>query len=511
MEKIFNTAKKNRLYCLYSFLFIFFLMSSFLFYYGKGFVNVLNLLGLLAIALLAAPLLNMGFVWLSRLSYHGRAVKKARFVPLLYFFIMLIAQIPVYLAFYPGFIYYDIGTQIEQYDTRSFVTNHPLLHTLFMGFFKNLFEDANKGYALATFLQLIIVDICIAYVLSQLRNKCKSRLLPLLLAAFYGLNPLCSLLSISSTKDVIFSALLAVTVMDLIRLCKGEANRFVLPRMVLTGVLMLLMRSNAVYAFIPALIITLICYRKDKRILLHLGIYTACVLLLTCASDKLLIRALDANSGSVKEMMSIPSQIMARIYLESDDEECRETVLKYIPEPEKYNYYISDPIKEQLDFDTIDSQCKHFLLDCALCSLKHPLIAIDAVFYNTQGYWDLFHSPYQEEHHYLIRYDGYRGGAYLDSKNLPLLYKLCEHFMLMDYEPYNLLACFAQLGIYSWLTLFAFFKALKDKNRQLYGSCLLMVFYMFTLLLGPSAIVRYGLGFVYMAPVLIMFVHHRVR
>ena len=61
--------------------------------------------------------------------------------------------------------------------TAYIITNHPLLHTLFMGFFKNIFENPNTVYAIATIIQMIIVNTIMAYAISFLYKKIKSILL----------------------------------------------------------------------------------------------------------------------------------------------------------------------------------------------------------------------------------------------------------------------------------------------------------------------------------------------
>ena len=508
MRMTIKMIKENKLYTLFSFLFLFFLISSFVFYYGTGFGNFVSLFGVVIVSLILSPVMMRGVVWLCDRSYEpskrtdGEATVKMsdRFMPLIYVTVLFILQMPVFLAFYPGIIFYDIGTQIEQYETGMYAANHPLIHTLFMGYMKNLYEDPNRGYALATIIQLLIADSCISYVLAWLKKNTRA-VVAWGLLLFIGLNPVFSLLFISSTKDIIFAALLSVVFVDLIRIIAEDVSLMSLARMVIIGILMILMRSNAAYAFIPSAAVLLLIFRKSKALLRRIIIYLVCVVVLGIGINKILIASLDAYKGSIKEMMSIPAQIDGRIYLEVADSEEQELIRKYIPEPEQYNYYISDPIKKQFEFDTVDSQCKHYLLDTTILALKHPIVAIDAVMYNTQGFWDMFHSAYQEEHQYVARSGDYRGGATTDSKLPGLMSLYMEHFRLMDFEGWNLLAVFAQMGIYIWMLVFALTKSVKQGDKAIMAGCLLMFIYLLTVLLGPSAIMRYGLPFMIVGPV----------
>ena len=158
----------------------------------------------------------------------------------------------------------------------------------------------------------------------------------------------------------------------------------------------------------------------------------------------------------------------------------------------------------QLDFDTLDSACKHFLLFTAICNIKYPLPCIDAILYNTQGYWDLFHCPYSQDHFFLSS-TNYRGEAILDSK-LPGLCGLSDAYLHttepIANKPYII---FFNPALYIWIMLFYFIRGIHNKNRQLVYSCLFPLFYLCTLLLSPGAIIRYAFPFILIAPVLLSF------
>lgn len=121
MRTTIKMIKENKLYTLFSFLFLFFLISSFVFYYGTGFGNFVSLFSVVIVSLILSPVMMRGVVWLCDRSYEpskrtdGEATVKMsdRFMPLIYVAVLFILQMPVFLAFYPGIIFYDIGTQIE--------------------------------------------------------------------------------------------------------------------------------------------------------------------------------------------------------------------------------------------------------------------------------------------------------------------------------------------------------------------------------------------------------------
>lgn len=505
--KAFYTG--NTIYLVFSYIFTFFLLCSLIFGHGEGLGTFTRLLLTLIITAVITPFTAYLIIRLSNISIVTKQSQNS-IIDFLYqrtFFYAIaifLMQLPVFLSFYPGICYYDVGVQVEQYESGLFITNHPLLHTLFMGFFKNLFENPNTGYAIATIIQMIIVNTIMAYAISFLYKKTKSIILCTISMLFYGLFPVNSLLTISTTKDILFAAFALVFFIDCLQFLQNEKlNAFIYFRIILNAVLMLLFRNNALYAFIPTFIIILIMKILKKEPVKSTLLLFVLTFLIFFGANKALTITLNATNGSIKEMMSIPAQEQARIYLLTDNEEDKNLILSYIAEPETYNYYLSDAIKQQLPFEIWESKCKYFLLHSAILNLKYPIICIDAVLYNTQGYWDLFHSPYQSDHYFLST-TSYRGGAVFDSKCQALadiyvnLFHVTEEY---QHNPFAVL--FLNSGIYIWLMLFCLIKSIHTKNRQWLFSLLFPFFYLLTLCLGPGAIIRYTFVYILMAPVLV--------
>ena len=509
MNKIIKFYKDNNHYLFFSFLFTFFLICSYIFGYLDGFNTLWRLFIVLLFSLCFTPLTAFFIIKISKircsLKLHKESKSKLVFVfecKLFYLITIFFLQLPVFLAFYPGICYYDINTQIEQYQLPYFVTNHPLVHTLFIGFFQGLFQNVNTGYAISVLIQMIIVDSAMAYALHYLYQKKRSMILCSFGILFYGLFPINSLLTISTTKDIFFSAFVLIFIIDIMRLYSKDLKYSFYICFIINAILMLLLRNNAIYAFVPSTLILLIIIIKKREDVKKYLILFVLVFIGYIFINGGLTFTLHAVPGSIKETLSIPCQQMARIYMKTDDTEVKENINDYIQEPDKYCYYLSDAIKQQLPFDVLDSSCKHFLLDTAINDLKYPIICIDAAFYNVQGYWDLFHSPYQSEHFFLAAND-YRGGATLDSKFTSLKNLYVDLFYRSDRYDETFFSIFFGNAFYIWMFLFFFIKAIKEKNRQGYFGCLFPFFYLLTLLLGPGAIIRYGYVFILIAPVVL--------
>ncbi len=169
-------------------------------------------------------------------------------------------------------------------------------------------------------------------------------------------------------------------------------------------------------------------------------------------------------------------------------------------------------MKKDLPFEIWESKCKHFLLDSTIIALHHPAIAIEAVWYNIQGYIDPFHMPYSSDHFYLARYD-YRGDAELNSK-IPWLSDLyVKLFRTTSGYCQTPIIIMFNLGLYVWITIVAFFVTLIRNKKRPEGlsvsiAYLFPIMYLLTLLLGPAAIMRYGFLYVLMAPVALSSILH---
>ena len=510
MKKWQDLYKENIIYVYFAFFLTFFLLSSYVFGELGGFQTGGRLITTVLLTIPVTPFTSILLIKLSQISINN--ARKENFIDRLVgkypinVVLLFCMHLPMFLAMYPGICYYDIPTQIEQYEKPYFIQNHPLIHTLFLGFFKNLFPNPNTGYAIATLIQMIIVEMVMGYAILYIYKRTKSKVLSVITLLFFGLHPVHSLLPLSTTKDIFFSICLVVFYIDLKRYFKeGMLRKVEYVRLMSCGILLLLLRNNAKYAFIPTIIIILISLLMQKQAFKKFLFISLSILVITSIMNKALVVSLNATPGSIKEMMSIPAQELGRIYNLIDDEQRKEEIREYIAEPERYNYYLSDAMKEQLPFDVLDSKCKHFLLFTFLRNFEYPIICIDAIFYSVQGYWDIFNCPYIEDHFFLVQYpDRWWGGATLDSKIEPL-YEFCVS-MFHTTEEYadGWYIIFFNIAIYIWIFLFYFIKGIHEKDNATIYSCVFPLLYLATLLLGPGAIVRYVYAFYILAPVMVV-------
>lgn len=464
-------------------------------------------------------------------------MNKKKIIQVIFIFaIIFFSHFIIFLAFYPGICTYDLNAQIAQYVEHDFCTSHPLLHTLFIGFFHDLFasdqynNNINLGYALATILQLLIVDSAMTYSVMYIHTIFKKKWISICAIAFYAVFPINSLLAISHTKDTLFAAFGLVFFIDTIRLFSEQLptrKNLFYTRASINGMLMTMMRNNATYAIGGTLIFLLFLsflfiikanklkissvHKCDCKALNRYIILLFIIIILSLTGNKILVKTTHATPGSIKEMMSIPAQIIGRIYNTVATDSEKDIILQYIPNTEEYNYYLSDPMKHYLPFEIWESKCKHFLLDSTKLALHHPIVTLEAIWLNIQGFIDPFHQPYSSDRYYLA-YTSYRGDATLNSK-LPVLCSLYTKLFSSTSEychtpiviPFN-------IGIYIWLCIIAFIISIRNGlSIKACNPYLFPIFYLCTLLLGPGAITRYGYIYVLISPIAICQISQHIR
>ena len=222
-----------------------------------------------------------------------------------------------------------------------------------------------------------------------------------MLLAFYALFPANSVLSVSTTKDVLFSALvLLYTVMLCRMVCgRGTGNREA-SACVILSTLLLLFRNNAVYAFLVSVPLVYAGLRKcsvteEEKKRRAAGRYlalSAAAFVLFCVCGMGLRALTHAESGSPREMLSVPLQQMARVMVKEDahmEPALRQEAEKYISSEwvfAAYDPHLADPVKNRA---VIHDDPAGLVRTWIGMGLRYPTIYVDAFLDNSVGYWYL--------------------------------------------------------------------------------------------------------------------------
>ncbi len=486
--------------------------------YGRGFTNIFYILGVIIVSILNSPI----FVWIfnklfsfieknEKQEENNKITKKE---VLLIFGIIIVLWIPVLLAYYPGIFDYDVHTQLNYVINNDYSTHHPLIHTLILGFFYKVggaFGNYNLGMLFYTITQMIFVVAIMTYAVVYLRKKGISRKISYVVVAFYAIFPLNSILTISITKDIYFSAFVLAFVVCLMKI-RDDNWRFSKNYIIfaIITIFMILFRSNAIYALIISLVIMMFLgIKKHKNILIAILIS----IILATSVETVLEKLLDAYTKNEKDMLSIPLQQLARVGNECKDQLTEEEYkeISYYVSPEYYNEYLSDPIKNHTDISKIRNDYKEFISIWFKYFIKYPTVYLESFLYNTQGYWDIndiSHSQIyginkESRTGYLLTgtKEGYNVEHISYCKPIESLYEYL--FTENKYQNIPVISLLFAPAIYIWIYIICLAYNIYRKKTE---SIIVLTFFaglFITLLVGPTCLIRYVYPFVICVPVII--------
>ena len=432
---------------------------------------------------------------------------------------LFVGYLPCLLAFYPGLYSYDMIWQWGQYVSGDYSTHHPLVHTVFSGWLietgKALFGTYNRGLFFHSLVQLLIMSGCMAWVARFLAKRRAHPGAIVLTAAFFLLYPFFPVLGISTTKDVIFGCLfLAVFVCICDMMWERRFYRgWKLAAFFTLAVLMCLFRNNAVYglAVMFGCLLLVFLYRLVRRQKNGALVRAMALMLAVMAGSQCMFTVLEkglrADQGSKAEMMSLPMQQMARSYVYHQAEftpDEKEALLTYFAEDGllQYKYWVSDPVKAQMDMEAFDADPAGFFRIWAELGKKFPSEYLKATLYNTFGLWYMggdsscymqytMMEPFDDEH-------------VVETRSfLPWLKAYHSWFTDTNIQKYLPgISLFFYTSFYSWCIALCAGVLLQKRRYELLLLPLFPAAYGFTLIFGPCLIPRYCLGMILCVPVL---------
>lgn len=498
----------------------------------RSFVELIQMLSILAImTFMSSIVTGLLFMLLTALrdgrikSRFGRKEYDSAFVSAFYTVVILLCWIPIFLAYYPSVFAYDAEGQLYQMIAHDYSTHHPLIHTLFLGAFFRLGEKLpgsySSGMALHSIVQMFLMAMILGYVLAVLYRERTSWMMRVALLLFYALFPVNSILAVSTTKDVLFSGLVLLYSVTLNRWYQesGKKSRRFGAGFVLLSVLMLLFRNNAVYAWAVCQPFLFIFARK-KGMLKRYAVIVAATLFLFGLGSTGLKTAVSAQSGSPREMLSVPLQQMARTRVMHEaeiDEAMRRKLDAYLPSEwvfAAYNPYLADPVKNRA---VIHDDPAGLIKTWMQLGTRFPLTYVDAFLDNSIGYWYL-----ADKTHSTIYGVGMESGfGYLNTDNRPMPagYEIIEHSYLPklrlfmerlisdnDYQKIPVLSVIFAPAFYWWLLCLYIAFFLYRKEYEMLVPALFLAAYYLTLLLSPTVLIRYMYPFVLCVPMMLCMV-----
>jgi len=444
--------------------------------------------------------------------------KEPKWLFIKYWGIIFVCYLPLFLHWWPVNFVFDAKYQMQEVITGNYKIHHPLLHTLMMGKCYELGQklgSVNLGISFYTIIQMLVLTAAFAYTMVYLYKKRIPKIVRVIILIFYALFPMNPIFAITATKDVLFAAFFLFFFVLLVKICHDQ-EKLTWQKVVgllVSGVLMVLFRRNAMYALLLALPF-LIWARSGKRNKIILTILLlGCVLLSSNINDAV-IRSVNAtNDDSIQESMSVPLQQVARVasYRKEDlDDELYQELLVYWDESvlASYNPYLSDGIKNNVDEVKLESNIINFWKLWGKIGLRFPGEYLESFMTNTLGYWYLGDVAYPMAsgddvtiYHTLIG----MGEEITKTDYFPPAAMIYDNlFYSMEYRDVPILGYSFRCCVYFWLLLvYALFVIYRKEYKNLLPVMLIFA-YQASCFLGPWVILRYVYSIVVCSPVVIM-------
>ncbi len=504
---------------------------------GKGLILIRSLL--LAFAVL--PFSNLLYKWAEHMrSFTSDHIAKHWNVKKLFLIIwgvIFLCWIPVFLAYYPAVMSFDFHRQSTE-AAKGFIwfnSYQPLAHTwlIWVAFqIGNALGSLQTGMAFYSIFQMLVFAVACSYSCSIVYRLIKRKWAVVLLTVFYACFPYISILSVTVTKDVIFSALFLVFICLFIErtfFASGRKQLIIDIIWVLEGILMILFRNNALYAVAVFFIAYLLMGIKKQRV--RIFVMGLCLIIGGKGALEGMHVVLGTEiRGSQIEMFSVPIQQFGRVgYCHGDtlDDETRALLDTYIPEEiwQDYNPPISDTLKGEVGRFRFNVTWKgHYgemLSAWVKLGLQYPNEYIDAFLALTAGYWSFDDVTWAEVLGYgreermgaLYTYnstvtDAVPEGIAHETKFAWLENVLEDIVSANSFYNWPVLSNLFKPALYCWAMLLTFVLCFYNYHKKKLLTLLLPLTYFATLLLGPVVQVRYILPFILLAPLMLaLFVH----
>lgn len=446
--------------------------------------------------------------------------------------VVFLSWIPVLLAYYPAIMSHDFHRQsIEAAKGFIWFNNYqPLAHTWLIWVALQIgyaMDSLSFGMACYSIFQMLVFSLACAYACVTIYRLIHKKWAVILFVFFCGCFPFISVLALTATKDILFSALFLIFVSLFVErsfLCKGKKRWIIDVCWVLEGGIMMLYRNNAIYAVAVFAFVALLLAEKKQRLRLF------CICMLMVLGGKGALEGVQLwigteGRGSKVEMFSVPIQTFSRVgYYHGDelDDETYELLDRYIPEEywDKYTPAVSDSVKNYISQWVYDSTWKNDLAGMLgawiKIGLKYPNEYIDAFMMLNSGYWFMDDVSWSEV--WGVSLESHEGAlsTYMSSvsdaipegipheSKLPGVKAVLEQIVCGNaYYNWPVLSIFFKPALYSWGLLYAAIGCIYIKDKKKMLVTLLPLVYLATMFLGPVVQARYMLPLIVVLPLML--------
>ena len=445
--------------------------------------------------------------------------------------LILLAWLPIFLAFFPGIFSYDAPYQFSDIYYWVFSSGNPIIHTLIIGATLNLghiiFNNYNIGIVFYSILQMTILASTLSYIITYLNNKKANIYLKTTSLLLFMFLPTHALMSIITTKDVMFSCftvLFFTKILDL--LCftsefnnKKNWNTIVT---ILFAFLVLIFRPNGLYGFV-FLSLFLIIYEKKRLKLILLIVLIPLLMYKIYSYGISFLSGVDTPKKGISPIYIVPIQQIGRLYNSNllTNAEKRELNAMFTSENniyplKQYKNHIYDPISRITDNDVLYKNLPKFRRMWIKYLFKYPLIYIDAFFDNSISYWYLADKYPDDSYYYRYRpylevytedRDHHTQNQIKNDTKLPKLYQTYKSYIEDGrYQYIPLLSLLMSNALYNILLILLAFYFIIQKKWNKFIPIIFLLCLVATNFLGPVSLTRYCYYLYMCFPILIFII-----
>ena len=442
--------------------------------------------------------------------------KLKKYRMLIYFCIIILCWVPILLAYYPAIVSYDGGYQIRDFIFKHGQMNHhPVIITLLYSAFYELgllHGYANWGMFWFSIFQMTFMASIFSYAITFVEDRTQNKIVTIISLLFYALFPYNKLMSIITTKDVIFAGMFLLFLINFYKAFEKKLKLKDYILLVITGTIMLLTRNNTVIILAASVPFIFFILLKDKANLKKAMI----ILLLTIISYKIVNACIYANTTNINDegtpRLYPFAQATAKIARECEDElteEEKEKISYYFTDYKKlaikYKPAIADDAVKLMKSENINKDKKEFYNFMWQLAKKYPGKFIDSGLNTIRGLWYINDMSFNTIHHDNMK--NVAGALELYSfpikKNNPI-YRLSiqskipklrkfynKMFCLNEYENIPVLYILFQPATYLYISL-AFLLYVIYKKENIKKTIGIIIFlYAISNIAGQCALVRY--------------------
>lgn len=525
--KLPNISKKEKIYSVIfsTFLSFILIIGTQLEFYSEIIWNILTILKIICLIFTILPFINYLLFIINNFKSKNSQEFNFKKLSIITFFIIFMLDFLVFLAMFPGEYGYDAGYQIMQILENVPLTSHfsILYSSILAGFVylgKILFNSYQIGFAIYCFAQMTFLSYVATKITIFCIKKTNNIYFYLFTLLFFGFFPLYTVMVLSSSQDSIFAGLFALLILNVIELVENKNYWKTMHKPISLIILVLLfcmIRNNGIYCILIS--IPFIIFIKNKKVLTLILIISALCLYKIYTGP--IFNILDVkNMDTFNEMLSIPSQQLARVYNYNRQAFTKKELEKlkyYYTDLSKFDYYIynqsiSDQSKGVINNDAVKKNISGYIKLWINVGIKDPENYVEGFLLNNLGFWYPNKNYYDSRmYHPYIEYEMMDGPKwnekYVDIKRdskFTLYDKLLDKTLTNNaWKRIPIISTFFTTGTY--FVLFVFLLGIiiiRKQFKYLFPAGFIIGLYA-TLFLSPVSLFRYCFPIAIIIPIIL--------